>query len=86
VLSKQLLRQVTLAESAQSKVNVIFGEDGAKYIQQFADRADVALGQSKQSVMDAVGTFGMFAKAAGLSGDFAAEFSACKFTDLGCLT
>jgi hypothetical protein len=69
-----------LAE-AQSKVNVIFGEDGAKYIQQFADRADVALGQSKQSVMDAVGTFGMFAKAAGLSGDFAAEFS-MQFTEL----
>ena len=69
-----------LAE-AQSKVNVIFGEDGAKYIQQFADRADVALGKSKQSVMDAVGTFGMFAKAAGLSGDFAAEFS-MQFTEL----
>jgi hypothetical protein len=69
-----------LAE-AQSKVNVIFGEDSAKYIQQFADRADVALGQSKQSVMDAVGTFGMFAKAAGLSGDFAAEFS-MDFTKL----
>jgi hypothetical protein len=69
-----------LAE-AQSKVNVIFGEDGAKYIQQFADRADVALGQSKQSVMDAVGTFGTFAKAAGLSGDYAAEFS-MEFTTL----
>jgi hypothetical protein len=69
-----------LAE-AQSKVNVIFGEDSAKYIQQFADRADVALGQSKQSVMDAVGTFGTFAKAAGLSGDFAAEFS-MDFTKL----
>ena len=69
-----------LAE-AQSKVNVIFGEDGAKYIQQFADRADVALGQSKQSVLDAAGTFGTFAKAAGLSGDFAAEFS-MEFTTL----
>ena len=69
-----------LAE-AQSKVNVIFGEDGAKYIQQFADRADVALGQSKQSVLDAAGTFGTFAKAAGLSGDFAAEFS-MQFTTL----
>jgi hypothetical protein len=69
-----------LAE-AQSKVNVIFGEDSAKYIQQFADRADVALGQSKQSVMDAVGTFGTFAKAAGLSGDYAAEFS-MEFTTL----
>jgi hypothetical protein len=69
-----------LAE-AQSKVNVIFGEDGAKYIQQFADRADVALGQSKQSVLDAAGTFGTFAKAAGLSGDFAAEFS-MDFTTL----
>ena len=69
-----------LAE-AQSKVNVIFGEDGAKYIQQFADRADVALGQSKQSVLDAVGTFGLFAKTAGLTGDGAAEFS-MNFTEL----
>ena len=68
-------------QEAQSKVNVIFGEDGAKYIQQFADRADVALGQSKQSVLDAVGTFGLFAKTAGLSGDFAAEFS-MNFTEL----
>ena len=69
-----------LAES-QSKVNVIFGEDGAKYIQQFADRAATAIGQSKQSVLDAVGTFGLFAKTAGLSGDGAAEFS-MQFTEL----
>ena len=68
-------------EEAQSKVNVIFGKDGAKYIAQFAERAATEIGQSEQSVLDAVGTFGLFAKTAGLSGDGAAEFS-MQFTEL----
>lgn len=59
---------------AQSKANVIFGE-GAAEIRKFAATAATKLGQSKQQVLDAAGTFGTFGKAAGLSGVALAKFS-----------
>ena len=62
-----------LAE-AQSKANVIFGE-GAAEINKFAATAASKLGQSKQDVLDAAGTFGTFGKAAGLTGKQLAKFS-----------
>lgn len=68
-----------LAE-AQSKVNVIFG-DGAMAITEFSKTAAKQIGQSRQSVMDAAGTFGTFGKAAGLSGTQLSDF-AIKFTKL----
>jgi hypothetical protein len=61
------------AES-QSKVNVIFGE-GAKDIEAFAKSAAGFIGQSKQAVYNAAGTFGTFGKAAGKSGKELAMFS-----------
>ncbi|MGA0397869.1 MAG: hypothetical protein ACO3O3_11965, partial [Ilumatobacteraceae bacterium] len=61
-------------EEAQSKVNVIFGE-GAATIEEFAETAAKSLGQSKQEVLDAAGTFGTFGKAAGMTGIELAEFS-----------
>jgi hypothetical protein len=59
---------------AQSKVNVIFGE-GSKEIAAFAKTASDKIGQSKQAVFDAAGTFGTFGKAAGLSGTDLAKFA-----------
>lgn len=65
---------------AQSKVNVIFG-DSAKDISAFAKTASDKIGQSKESVLNAAGTFGTFGKAAGLSGDKLSKF-ATGFTGL----
>ena len=57
-----------------SKVNVIFGE-GAAEVEKFAESAAKSLGQSKNAVLTAAGTFGTFGKAAGLSGRDLAGFS-----------
>jgi predicted nuclease with TOPRIM domain len=61
-------------EESMSKVGVIFGE-GAKEVEAFAETAAKALGQSKQDVLEAAGTFGTFGKAAGLAGTDLAQFS-----------
>ena len=57
-----------------SKVGVIFG-DSAKEIEDFASTAATSLGQSKNAVLQAAGTFGTFGKAAGLGGKDLATFS-----------
>jgi hypothetical protein len=57
-----------------SKVGVIFG-DSAKEIEDFASTAATKLGQSKNAVLRAAGTFGTFGKAAGLGGEDLATFS-----------
>jgi hypothetical protein len=57
-----------------SKVGVIFG-DSAKEIEDFASTAATSLGQSKNAVLQAAGTFGTFGKAAGLGGKDLADFS-----------
>ena len=62
-----------LSES-QAKVGEIFG-DSAADVEAFAANAAKALGQSKQSVLNAAGTFGVFGKAAGLTGGDLSEFS-----------
>lgn len=61
-------------EESMSKVGVIFGE-GADEIEAFAETAAKELGQSKQAVLDAAGTFGTFGKAAGLANEDLAVFS-----------
>jgi hypothetical protein len=62
-----------LAES-QSKVGVIFG-DSSTAVEDFAGTAAKQFGLSKQAVLDAAGTFGIFGKAAGLNGDKLSTFS-----------
>ncbi|MDD1710411.1 MAG: hypothetical protein LUQ37_05840 [Methanoregulaceae archaeon] len=57
-----------------NKVNVVFG-DAAPAIQQFAEGAATGIGQSTQAALDAASTFGIFGKAAGLSGDDLSNFS-----------
>jgi hypothetical protein len=63
-----------LAET-QSKTNAIFGEEGGAALDKWAERADKALGQSKQTALDASATFGTFGKAAKLAGDDLVDFA-----------
>lgn len=67
-------------QESMSKVNVIFGASSLK-IDAFAKTAARSIGMSRQSVMDAAGTFGIFGKSAGLTGDALSDFSN-KFTTL----
>jgi hypothetical protein len=61
-------------EESAAKIGEIFG-DAADSVFDFADDAAQALGQSRQSVLDAAGTFGTFGKAAGLAGEDLSIFS-----------
>ena len=67
-------------QEAQSKVGVIFG-DSADSVNRFAKDAAEMYGLSKNQALDAAGTFGIFGKAAKLSGENLAKFSN-KFTGL----
>jgi hypothetical protein len=62
-----------LAET-QNKVGVIFGSS-AKNVQNFANTANKALGQTQNEALTAASTFGAFGKAAGLAGDDLVTFS-----------
>ena len=74
IAAKGAVEAASNMAEAQSKVNVIFGE-GAAEINKFAKTAASKIGQSRQAVMDAAGTFGTFGKAAGLGGKDLAKFS-----------
>lgn len=63
-----------------SKTNVIFG-DAAKQVLAFGDQTARTMGISKQAALDASATFGIFGKAAGLTGAGLANFST-DFTKL----
>lgn len=57
-----------------SKTNVVFGKASDQVVK-FASQGATAFGQSKQAVLDAAGTFGVFGKAAGLTGPKLGKFS-----------
>lgn len=59
---------------AATAITAVFG-DADKTIQAFAANAATSLGQSKNMTLDAAKTFGIFGKAAGLSGQDLAGFS-----------
>lgn len=59
----------------QSKVNQIFGTEGAAALDKFAATSSTALGQTKQQALDASATFGIFGKSAGMEGAELAGFS-----------
>ena len=61
------IRAASDFQEATSKVNVVFGK-ASKSVKDFANSAARDLGQSKQAVLNAAGTFGTFGKAAGLAG------------------
>lgn len=68
------IRAASDFQEATSKVNVVFGR-ASKSVKDFADGAARNLGQSKQAVLDAAGTFGTFGKAAGLAGEDLSTFT-----------
>jgi hypothetical protein len=68
------IRAASDFQEATSKVNVVFGR-ASKSVKDFANDAARNLGQSKQSVLDAAGTFGTFGKAAGLAGEDLSTFT-----------
>lgn len=57
-----------------TKIEAIFGK-GSAAVQKFAEGGAATLGQTKLDVLDASATFGVFGKAAGLSGKDLAKFS-----------
>ena len=63
-----------------SKVSVVFGEAN-KSVEKFANDAATKLGQTRQQALDASASFGIFGKAAGLTGESLATFST-DFTSL----
>ena len=64
----------TDAAESLSKVGVVFGASGAK-VEQFAATSAKALGQSRQDVLAAAGTFGNLAVSLGLPQEKAADMS-----------
>lgn len=58
-----------------SKTAQIFGDEALPALQRFARGAARSLGQSEQAALDAVSTFGVFGKAAGLQGPKLSKFS-----------
>jgi hypothetical protein len=63
-----------LAETS-SKVEQIFGLDGRRQLERFAETANESLGQTRRQALDAAATFGIFGQAAGLSGSDLVDFS-----------
>lgn len=61
-------------EESSAKIGEVFG-DASDSVFNFAENAAQALGQSKQDVLTAAGTFGTFGKSAGLAGEDLATFS-----------
>ena len=80
VIAKGLIDSASDLEEVSSKTAVIFG-DANDQIVKFAEGAAKTLGQSKTAALTAASTFGVFGKAAGLTGDDLGTFS----TDLTAL-
>lgn len=57
-----------------NKIDAVFGYASGS-VTKFAEGASTNLGQSKQNALDAAATFGVFGKAAGLTGNNLSEFS-----------
>ena len=58
-----------------SKTGQVFGKSSLPALENFADGAAKSLGQSKQAALDAVSSFGVFGKSAGLAGADLVGFS-----------
>ncbi|WP_220015051.1 phage tail protein [Clavibacter michiganensis] len=76
-IGRMLASSITNASDFQESataITAVFG-DADKTIQDFAANSATSLGQSKNQTLDAARTFGVFGKAAGLSGGELAGFS-----------
>ena len=74
VVGKQLVDAASDLNEVTSKTEVIFG-DAASGVIDFASQAAKALGQSKTDALAAASSFGVFGKAAGLTGNDLGKFS-----------
>jgi len=74
VVGKQLVDAASDLNEVTSKTEVIFGDAAAGVID-FASQAAKALGQSKTDALAAASSFGVFGKAAGLTGNDLGKFS-----------
>ena len=74
VIAKGLVDSASDLEEVSSKTDVIFG-DASEQVTKFAEGAATALGQSKTAALTAASTFGVFGKAAGLTGGDLGTFS-----------
>jgi hypothetical protein len=72
-LSESIDAAATMGET-QSKLAQIFG-DSSRIIEDYAKDTSRNILLTRQAAMDAAGTFGIFARSAGLAGDDAANFS-----------
>lgn len=73
-VGKQAVDLAVDFEESLSKAQQVFG-DAAVGIENWSKTSAEALGMSKAEYLDAASSFGVFGKAAGLSGDLLAEFS-----------
>jgi hypothetical protein len=69
-----LANEAAALGETQNKVDSIF-KDSARQFDDWSESAAKAFGQSKQQALDGVSTFGIFGRAAGLSGDNLVAFS-----------
>lgn len=74
VIGKELIDSASDLNEVTSKTDVIFG-DASDAIKKFAENAAVSFGQSQTQALNAASSFGVFGKAAGLTGDDLADFS-----------
>lgn len=72
--ARDVVTQASDLNESASKIGQIFG-DQAGAIEEFAARADKALGLSKQAALDSAAVFATFGKGAGLAGSALTEFS-----------
>lgn len=74
VLAKSSLAAASDFDEAANKIDELF-KGSADVVQRFAATSATSLGQSRNSVLDAAATFGIFGQSAGLAGDDLAKFS-----------
>jgi hypothetical protein len=74
VIAKGLVDSASDLQEVSSKTDVIFG-DASDQVKKFAEDAAKSLGQSKTEALNAASTFGVFGKAAGLTGKDLGTFS-----------
>lgn len=73
-LGKDSINAASDLSETWNKVGVVFGT-GAGDIEDFVNDVGTQLGQSKQQMLDAASTFGVFGKSAGLTDESLANFS-----------
>jgi len=80
--TRDIITQASDLNESASKIGQVFGNQ-ASAIEDFAARADKALGLSKQAALDSAATFATFGKGAGLAGQALTDFSEQSVTLAG---